>query len=278
MARPGPKPANLQELKHLAAMFTRLFLYLRYGRAGQIFRTKRIAKTRLQDGRVIPLKQYRAQGGLDDGNIVDSGGEIVAQIIPTRAPEGRSLEKQAQFEARARKALSQITADPEFEARRIWMAQPIFARPDLWEQLKGANSIEEMQRVTVDIARWMRSFVHPRWRRELQNHAADLFHAKENLWNYPRSDRPSSDKRRVEFFGKSLAGLILGISPATATKHLLRWSPLKPPPPPPPPIRAQGPNCPHCGAPEVQGFPPGTVVRCPGCDQRYYIARRPRRT
>jgi hypothetical protein len=278
MVRPGPKPANLQELKHLAAMFTRLFLYLRDGREGQIFRTERIAKTRLQDGRVIPLKQYRAQGGLDDGDIVDSGGEIVAQIVPAKARERRSPEKQAQFEAKARKTLSQITSDPEFEARRIWIAQPIFARPDLWEQLKGSSSVEEMNRVTADIARWMRSFVHSRWRRELQNHTADLFHAKETLWTYPRSDRPSSDNKRAEFFGKALAGLISGISPATATRRLLRWSPLKPAPPAPPPLRARGPNCPHCGAPEVQGFLPGTVVRCPRCDERYYIARRPRRT
>jgi hypothetical protein len=274
MVRPGPKPADVDTLKTLAGMFTRIFLHLRDGREGRIFRTERTAKTKLQDGRVIPLKDRRAQGGLDDGGIVDTGGETVAKIVPAKAPEGLSRDGQARFAAKARKLLSKITTDPAFEARRIWIDYPVFARQDLWEHLKNARSAEEMQRVAAAVARWMRGHhVHARWRRELQNHATDLFHAKETLWNYPRSDRPTSEHRRAEFFGKALAGLILGKSPATASRILSRWSPLKPPPPVPPPIRARGPNCPHCGATEVEGYPPGTVVRCPGCDQRYYIAR-----
>jgi len=274
MSRPGPKPASLIELKHLAGIFTHLFLYLRNGRRGKIFRTHRIAQTRLHDGQVIPLKEYRARGGLDDGEIVDTGGEVVAQIIPVKAREGASREQQAVFEAEARRLLSEITADPKFEAKRIWVDCPIFPRPDLWEKWKDACSEREMQRIAAQISRWMQPYAHVRWGRELRRHAADLFHAKENLWNYPRSVRPSSEKRRAEFFGKALAGLIRGITPATATRRLLRWSPLKPPPPAPPPLRARGPNCPHCGAAEVQGFQPGTVVRCPSCDERYYIARR----
>jgi hypothetical protein len=62
----------------------------------------------------------------------------------------------------------------------------------------------------------------------------------------------------------------------TAGKRLQRWSPLKLSSGPVPPLRAQGPNCPHCGTEEVVGFPPGTVARCPKCDQRYYIARKRR--
>jgi hypothetical protein len=277
MTRPGPKPVDLHSLKSLASMFTRLFLDLRDGREGQIFRLERTATTRAQDGQVMPLKDYRAQGGLDDGQIVDQGGEVVAKIIPVRAPTGVSRKKQARFEAKTRKLLSEITSDPEFEAKRIWIDNPIYPRPDLWEQLKRASSAEEMRRVAADIARWMRRYAHIRWRHELQDHAADLFRAKHTLWNYPRSERPSSDNRRAEFLGKALAGLILGISPATAMRQLLRWSPLKPPPPPPPPIRARGPKCPHCGGAEVQGFPAGTVVRCPACDERYYTARKGRR-
>ena len=40
------------------------------------------------------------------------------------------------------------------------------------------------------------------------------------LWNYPRTDRPRSDDKRIEFFAKSFAALTLGKAPATATA---RW-------------------------------------------------------
>ena len=44
------------------------------------------------------------------------------------------------------------------------------------------------------------------------------------LWNYPKDKgRPTSDNKRIEFFAKALAGLMLGISPATATKRLSHW-------------------------------------------------------
>lgn len=275
MLRPGPKPVDVDALKRHAGLFTRLFLHLRDGRAGEILRTDRVAKTRLPEGRVISLKHYRESGGLGDGEIVDTGGEVVAKIIAAKGPQGHSRAEQSRFEAKTRKLLSQIVADPHFEAKRIWIDDPIFPRSDLWERLKDASSTEEMKRATAAIAHWMRSYAHPRWRRELQKYSADLFHAK-GLWNYPRSNRPSSDNRRAEFFGKALSGLILGISPATATRRLMRWSPLKPAPPAAPPLRARGPNCPHCGVAEVQGYPPGTVVRCPQCGERYYIARKPK--
>src|SRR5207245_670271 len=114
-------------------IFTRLFLYLRDGRDGQIIRTGRIPTTRLQDEQVIPLEQYRAQGAPDEGEIVDSGGEIGVQIIRARVPEGLSREKQARFEAQTRKLLSEITAEPGFKARRLWIDSPIFPRRELWE-------------------------------------------------------------------------------------------------------------------------------------------------
>ena len=273
MARPGPKPPALEELKQLAAIFTRVFLCLRDGREGQIFRMKRVPETRLQDGRVIPLRRYRVLGGRDDGNIFDSGGDVIATIVPVKA-RATGRKEQSMFEASVRKQLSTITNDPVFEAKRIWIEQPIFARPDLWEKWKNADSPEEMEQIAAEIARWIRPYTQARWRRELRLHAAELFRAKEDLWNYPRSDRPTSENRRVDFFAKAIAGLMLDISPATAMRKMLGWSPLKPLPPVQPPIRAQGPKCPYCDAPAVEGYPSGTVVRCPSCDQRYFIARK----
>jgi hypothetical protein len=164
-----------------------------------------------------------------------------------------------------------MISDRTYAEIGVWVDFPVFPRPDLWERWKNARSAEEMQRVCAQIARWMREDFHPRWARELRRHSAALFRAKATLWTYPRSERPSSDQKRAEFFGKALAGLICGIAPATALKHLSRWSAFKPAPQAPPPICARGPNCPHCGAEEEKGFKPGDVVRCKTCDERYYI-------
>ena len=276
MTKRGPKPADVRELRSLASMFTGLFLGLRDGRDSQILSTKSVAKTRTDHGTVVPLGKHQADTG-EDGRIVDSGGELVVGIIPATARKGLSRQRQAQFEKRARKFLSQIVGDPEFQARRVWIEPPVFARQDLWTELKDARSAVEMSRVTKKVAKWMRPYAHLRWRRALQAHAAELFRAKQELWTYPRSNRPKSDNKRAEFFGKALAGLVLGKSPATAMKSLHGWSPLKPPLPAPP-IRALGPHCPHCGIGEVEGFSAGTVVRCPGCDQRYYIVSKRRKT
>jgi hypothetical protein len=53
----------------------------------------------------------------------------------------------------------------------------------------------------------------------LYSHAEDFLRAK-RLPHCPKSNRPRSDTKRIEFFAKVLAGLKLGIAPATATKRL----------------------------------------------------------
>lgn len=45
-----------------------------------------------------------------------------------------------------------------------------------------------------------------------------LFEAKK-LWLYPRTHRPKSDDKRIEFFAKA-AGLLHGMAPATALRKL----------------------------------------------------------
>ena len=64
----------------------------------------------------------------------------------------------------------------------------------------------------------------PQFRRALCDHPAELFKARK-LWNYPYASRPTSDDKRIEFFAETLAGLMMEISPATATKKLTRWQP-----------------------------------------------------
>lgn len=53
--------------------------------------------------------------------------------------------------------------------------------------------------------------------------ATEIAKAKK-LWTYPRTSRTTSDDKRIEFFAKSFAALMLGKSPATVTaRGLPRW-------------------------------------------------------
>jgi hypothetical protein len=105
------------------------------------------------------------------------------------------------------------------------------AKPQLWRQLKRPESIKQLQDTGEDIYAWLIASVpgihsSPQFREALCGHTAELFEVR-RLWNFPRTDRPSSDEKRIAFFAESLAGLMVGIAPATATKKLARWTPPK---------------------------------------------------
>lgn len=54
--------------------------------------------------------------------------------------------------------------------------------------------------------------------------ARQILKAKQQLWTYPRTDRPKSDDKRIEFFARSFAAITLGKAPATATgRWLAGW-------------------------------------------------------
>ena len=100
---------------------------------------------------------------------------------------------------------------------------PISSRLELWEQLKHPRSMKDAHRTINAILRWtcdagdFKNYQIPEGRE------AELYRAT-RLWNYPKDkERPTSDGKRIEFFAKALAGLMLGISPATATKRLSHW-------------------------------------------------------
>jgi hypothetical protein len=116
----------------------------------------------------------------------------------------------------------------EYE-RAILFFPGLPAQPQLWRQLKRPESIKQLQHTGEGIHAWLSASVPgiqgtPQYREALCGHPAELFQAR-RLWNFPRTDRPSSDDKRIAFFAESLAGLMLGIAPATATKKLARWTP-----------------------------------------------------
>jgi len=103
------------------------------------------------------------------------------------------------------------------------------SQPQLWRQLKRPESIKQLQQTGEDIYAWLRASVPgipSQFREALCGSPAKLFKAR-SLWNFPRTDRPSSDEKRIAFFAGSLAGLMLKLAPATATTKLARWTPPK---------------------------------------------------
>jgi hypothetical protein len=249
----GPKPVEVVVLKKYARVWANLFHLLRDGQPGQL--------VRLKPGESLPT--------------------VVADVLP--ADREKTLKGLPQLEKlRGKQGI-------------IWLLRPVFPEPHLWEQLKSNHSVKEIQRTIASIEKYIRKrwpypysystdrdgFLIQRravwsktlWARLLRaaRDSADEVLKARDLPHFPRSERPSSDDKRVEFFAKVFAGLAVGLSPLTATKRLSGWSPFKAEIPKSP-IPAQGPNCPHCGIDEVKGFPPRTIVLCPGCDERYYIA------
>lgn len=76
--------------------------------------------------------------------------------------------------------------------------------PHLWEQLKKPRSIKELQHTLNDIHDWLVAAVAgvstmPQFRSALCDRPAEIFRARK-LWNYPRTSRPTSDDKRIEFF------------------------------------------------------------------------------
>lgn len=97
-------------------------------------------------------------------------------------------------------------------------APPYPAHPELWNQLKRARTVSEVEEATDHIAKMIPT---AHWR-ALRSHAREFLSAKK-LHHYPKSRRrPSSDDKRLQFIAKVWSGFMQDISPATATKRLSR--------------------------------------------------------
>jgi hypothetical protein len=119
-----------------------------------------------------------------------------------------------------------LPPESQFGASGVLVFPSVSPRPDLWHRLKHPRSVNEVKETVDDIYRWMcdaggilQGYRIP------EDRIAELYRAT-RLWNYPgakEKDRRSSENKRIEFFAKSLAGLMLQRSPAWATKKLCRW-------------------------------------------------------
>jgi hypothetical protein len=234
----GPKPVDVGALKVDAVQWTYLLLGLRDGHPDllQMMRwgpwhgggQKQVrggTAKRIELVRIIPVRP---------------GHETAARVfecVNTFATK-TAADEQPRFEYPICQTIERDMPLPEkwlfgleSTARASLFFPPISAQPHLWHQLKRARSTKEVQRATTDIYHWLLAAVPgvrdiSEFRIVLCDRAAELFRARD-LWNYPRKERPTSDDKRIEFFAKAFAGLMLGKSPATATRKLARWKPPK---------------------------------------------------
>jgi hypothetical protein len=88
----------------------------------------------------------------------------------------------------------------------------------LWERLKKARSARQIRAIYEKSEIWFRRSGRP-WLRDIYNHADEFIGAKGDS-RYPKSNRPSSDGKRVEYFARVMAGITLRIPPATAIDKL----------------------------------------------------------
>ena len=202
MGRRGPKPVNVNLLKVCATEWALRLYELRDGRPAELYRVKHSVRLE-KDGTCIPLTKYICVGKFH--------------------PESED----------ARRLL--IMLPPRVGDAEWSVVRPVDADSETWREFQSARSGETYQALLARIeARlpegerssemWSKLF------RAARERAADLVKARK-LAHYPRAkniDRPTSDNKRIEFFAKVLAGLALGLAPATATKRLARWSPPTP--------------------------------------------------
>ena len=87
--------------------------------------------------------------------------------------------------------------------------------PDLWERLKQAKTIQQVRNACYS-SKWWVEQASPRgkgkaWMRILTKHPDEFLKAKDDK-RYPRSDRPSSDNKRLRYLAYAMAGVSCGMS------------------------------------------------------------------
>lgn len=207
MGKRGPKPVDLGQLRFEAYLLVLAFYGLRDGAPallrhvkGGVWKTRLLPEVREDEiGRPEKLRERILAGKMGHGPQVRYS-PIRYKVKTLTVPSTKKALKDARELVRCNKN---------------WrLTPPVFPRPELWKRLNKTRSGAEVRKVAGRIRR-----VYPVLASVLYSHAEDFLAAK-RLHNCPKSNRPGSDDKRAQFFSKVLAGLRLGIAPATATKRL----------------------------------------------------------
>jgi hypothetical protein len=193
----GPKPINKELLQQEAMMWAWFFYTLRDGQSGYMQQVK--------------LGKLQSTPGMSSNMKHRIGTPLGPPILIPVTEAARTLP-------------SQIRA-------KGWVVfRPVMPAPELWTLIKQARSAAEIRDASRKIRKWMdQQFgMVGRWLPgdpsveycdALQSCSEQLVIGK-RLPNYPKTARPGSDDKRVQFLSKVLAGARHGLAPITAAKRL----------------------------------------------------------
>lgn len=210
MGKRGPKGVSANHLELTALGWAWFLRTLRDGEPGSV------RKTKLGSWRTtVPLAVLRWN---EVGRPERAERRILAGKMRYRSMRYRRIETVKDVVVPPTRAALK-KAEALVRGRKEWKLEPpVLPRPELWQRLKRASSCADIRLVARALRRSHPVFLS----KVLHSHAGDLLKAKQ-LPNYPRSERPHSDEKRIWFFAKVLAGLEHGIAPVTATKRLAHF-------------------------------------------------------
>lgn len=221
MVRPGPKPVDVEDLKLEAEQWATVLFCLRYGQAGMIEKMEwgpwRMVPVGRPSKEILDLMKGTPWEGAQllktNKRRQQTGRTLVAMIVPADAKSAKRVSK----------ILNRL-------GKRFDYIPPMLPLPKVWLQLRIAASLAEMRRALRSTEKYLNrnwsGWFGREYPRALERHAGALLAAK-RLFSYPKSERRSSDDKRVHFFAKVLAGLELGRSPLYTLKKLSHWRPSK---------------------------------------------------
>src|SRR5277367_4332414 len=205
----GPKPVDVKHLEAEAVQWASFLYLLRDGLPGLIQHVRwsrfllpgSAEETAAASGKkkgVRPVGRWARRGELLEAPI----------LIPVSAASQRLPE--------------QMTAGKDWVIYR-----PIMPKAAVWEQLKRARTAAEIKDAVRGMGGLQSLFVSSTdWAQNpggaIRQYAEGILAAKQ-LPNYPKTNRPRSDDKRVEFLAKTMAGLTLGLTAITAVKRLSHW-------------------------------------------------------
>lgn len=221
----GPQPVSIAALKARAVQWA----YFLHGlRDGQPCPNEKIAwsgwrwrpRGRLPKGKIVRIPFARAflSKGIET---VDRLFEVNTFWLAMDGVPGAGVSEKITKTSRIPKRFCFDLSETEVH---YFVFLPVPEKKDLWSALLKVERESDLKEVAEGIARWIPPIPgHRDFRNVLKKCGVELGSAKD-LWFYPRdSDRPSSDNKRIDFFAKTLAGLMQGVAPATAAKKLSQW-------------------------------------------------------
>jgi hypothetical protein len=205
----GPKPVDVNHLEAEAIQWASFFYRLRDGLPGLIQHVKWSRFELPTSEAATPIPSGKRKGVPPAGKWARRGELLEAPIlIPVSAASQQLPER--------------MTAGKDWVIYR-----PVMPKPAVWEELKRANTVPHVKGAAREIGELRSLFVSSTvW---AQNPAGALRHyaegilAAKRLPHYPKTNRPRSDDKRVEFMAKTMAGLTLGLTAITAIKRLSHW-------------------------------------------------------